>query len=304
MTPANRWRIQSLLLALLAQALTVLPVSLAIPASLREMTDTAPANAAIPMGNLSEVQNESYAMVLAKYVDSEGMVNYKDLKEDREPLDRYVESLAVLDPNVYEQLSTDEKIAFWINAYNALTLQTIINHYPITKGGLISGLRFPENSIRQIPGVWDEISHRVMGREMTLNNIEHDTLRKQFSEPRIHMALVCASMDCPPLRREPYMADRLDAQLDDQARRFLASPRKFRIDRAKHIVYLSSIFKWFAPDFSVRYGKDPSQGDPSEVSTVLEFVSLYVNAEDAQQLKTVDHKVKYIDYDWSLNEQK
>ena len=126
------------------------------------------------------------------------------------------------------------------------------------------GLAYPKSSIQQIPGRWDKVQWLVMGQKLTLDRIEHAILRGgdpalvatygPFHEPRIHLALVCAAMGCPPLRNEPYAGERLDAQLDDQVRRFLRNPQKFRIDRGNGRVYLSSIFKWFGGDFIKKYG--------------------------------------------------
>ena len=254
-------------------------------------------------GALANPSTNDYTAVLKQYVNDQGMVNYKAFKSNRQPLERYVQSLAALDPKGYAQWSNEKKIAFWINAYNGLTLQTIINHYPIKKGGVISGLRFPKNSIRQIPGVWDKIKHTVLGKPMTLNDIEHVTLRKQFNEPRIHMALVCAAQGCPPLRNELYVGERLDAQLSDQSRKFLANSEKFRIDREKNAVYLSSIFKWFGADFKEKFKTDQYKQEPEDVRPVLEFVSRYVGPQDAEYLKTKKYRIEFLDYDWSLNEQ-
>jgi hypothetical protein len=268
--------------------------------------DKQPASRAIPANDskpLFETAGDAYASVLRQYVDGQGMVDYQALKENREPLDQYVQSLANLGAEAYEKWSPEEKVAFWINAYNGLTLQTIIDHYPIQKGGLISGLRFPENSIRQIPGVWDSVEHTVMGQAMTLDQIEHEILRKNFNEPRIHMALVCAAMGCPALRAEPYDGKRLDAQLDDQSTRFLADPLKFRVDRDMNKVLLSSIFKWFGADFSIKYQTDQFKRASSDSRPVLEFISRYVGREEAEYLKTQEHSIEYLDYDWSLNAQ-
>ncbi len=250
----------------------------------------------------SASENQVYATVLSNYVDDRGMVDYRGLKANCADLDRFVGFMADLDPNTYRGWSEPEKIAFWINAYNALTLQTIIDHYPIKKGGVISGLRFPENSIRQIPGVWDSIAHTVMGKSMTLEHIEHEILRKQFDEPRIHMALVCAAMGCPPLRNEPFSGDRLDEQLDDQSRKFLATPSKFRLNSEGGTVYLSSIFNWFGQDFVSKYGRKNRGANPIEA--VLIFASKYVDQSSAARLVAGNLKVKYLDYDWSLNEQR
>ncbi|MBI4208192.1 MAG: DUF547 domain-containing protein [Deltaproteobacteria bacterium] len=231
-----------------------------------------------------------YATVLTIHLDSKGQVDYKALKEDRAPLDQFLEGIDKLDKKIYEVWTPHEKIAFWINAYNSRTLQVIIDHYPM-QPGLLPSLRFPKNSIRQIPGVWDELRFPVMGQDKTLGEIEHQILRKEFSEPRIHMALVCAAKGCPPLRNEPYSGAKLSQQLDDQTRRFVSNPQKFRIDQANGTVYLSPIFKWFREDFEASYG------------TVINFIQRYLTETDRQFLIAKELDLKYLDYDWSLNEQ-
>jgi hypothetical protein len=245
---------------------------------------------------------EGYAKTLSAHVDGQGIVNYPELKADRKGLDAFVSSLAALDPELFGKWSDKEKIAFWINAYNALTLRIIIDNYPI-KASFFSALRFPQNSIRQIKGVWDEIQFPVMGRNLTLDNIEHDTLRSQFGEPRIHLALVCAALGCPPLRNEPYIPAKLESQLGDQARRFFKDPRKFRVDREDGRIYLSSIFKWFGGDFVKAYGSDkrfPGKGETERA--VLNFSSNYVDQDVKSYLETGGYSLSYLPYDWSLNE--
>lgn len=272
--------------------LTVVPTAITM-APVHAQTDEVP-----------DLNTKLYADVLSTYVNDEGMVDYRGLQSNRATLDRFVASMARLDPKVYEAWNEKKKIAFWINAYNSLTLRVIIDHYPIKKGGFLSGIRFPKNSIRQIPGVWDKIEHTVMGRQMTLDVIEHETLRKQFNEPRIHMALVCAAMGCPSLRNEPYTGERLDAQLEDQSRRFLRNPAKFRIDRGSNAVRLSSIFKWFGGDFGKKYQTKEFQQANASVRPVLEFVSRHASDQDAQYLKKQQYRIEYLNYDWTLNEQR
>ena len=193
------------------------------------MKGSIPAAAFVVVAALSgAVQAQSfsyadYADALKAYVNDRGMVNYAELKSHSEKLDSFLSSLAGLNRKAYDGWAEPAKIAFWLNAYNACTLQAIIDHYPI-QSSFLTSLRYPKNSIRQISGVWDELQFSVMGQPMTLDGIEHGVLRKEFHEPRIHMALVCAAMGCPPLRNEPYTGDRLGAQLDDQARRFLSNP--------------------------------------------------------------------------------
>jgi hypothetical protein len=244
-----------------------------------------------------------YAAVLAKYDDANGLIDYKKLKAHPDKLDGFLSAMTSLDPKTYDRWGSEAKIAFWLNAYNALTLKVIIDHYPIHPT-LFGALLYPKNSIRQIPGVWDKIQFDVMKKKVTLGEIEDEVLRKQFNEPRIHMALVCASLGCPILRNEPYVGDKLSAQLDDQSRRFLANPGKFSIDREKEKVWLSPIFKWFGTDFIQKYGNDKIRSGSSDAEkAVLNFVSGYISREDGDFIRNADFKIGYLDYDWSLNEQ-
>ena len=246
---------------------------------------------------------QRYAGVLADYVDDRGMVAYAALQAQRKQLDNFVRSMASLNRTEYDAWDTPTQIAFWINAYNALTLKVIIDHYPI-QPGLIGGQVYPNSSIRQIPGAWTKTQFLVMGKRMTLDGIEHEVLRAEFKEPRIHVAMVCAAMSCPPLRNEPYVAARLDQQFDDQARRFLAGGGNFRVDRAAGVVHLSSIFTWFGEDFAAAYRADAGFGDHDDtVRAVLNYIRQYVSESDARYLQAGEFTVSYLDYDWSLNEQ-
>jgi hypothetical protein len=245
-----------------------------------------------------------YGAALQEFVNQEGMVNYRGLKANPQKLKEFLQALAQVLPEDYQGWQTSQQIAFWINAYNSLTLKAIIDHYPI-KASWFRSLKFPRNSIRQIPGVWKELRFPVMGRQMTLDEIEHATLRQQFNEPRIHMALVCAAMGCPPLRNEPFTGEKLNQQLNDQTRRFLADPQKFRIDRDQGRVYLSPIFKWFGQDFVKTYGATEwfSRFTPNE-RAVLNFIQNYLPRKEQEYLFQGDYSLSYLGYDWSLNEQK
>ena len=140
---------------------------------------------------------------------------------------------------------------------------------------------------------------------MTLDHIEHEILRRQFDEPRIHIALVCAAMGCPPLRNEPYSASKLENQFKDQSRRFMNNPQKFRIDKDKKRVFLSPIFKWFGNDFIKRYGTNDAFRDHNENErAVLNYIAQYLNPLEHDFLLTESYDISYLDYDWSLNEQK
>lgn len=245
-----------------------------------------------------------YGSVLAAFVDTQGMVDYQALHAHRQGLDTFAAALGPLLPSTYSGWSEKDQIAFWINVYNALTLEAIIEHYPI-QASLFRSVLFPQNSIRQIPGVWTKLQFEVLGKKVTLDQIEHQILRKEFNESRIHMALVCAGKGCPPLRNEPYTGDRLDEQFADQTKKFLSQADKFRIDRTRGRVYLSPIFSWFGGDFVKTYGGEekPKAGPSAEEKAVLNFIAAHLEANDRDYLDTANYNVVYLDYNWSLNEQ-
>jgi hypothetical protein len=244
-----------------------------------------------------------YEAALRDYVDADGLVDYKKLKARRAGLDAFASALSTIDPKVFAKWSRDDRVALWLNAYNTFTLKAIIDHYPIAS---LKGWtwRRRKNSIRSIPGVWSKLTFRIMGRDMTLDDIEHETLRKDFDEPRIHFALVCASMSCPRLRREAYVGKRLDAQLDEQARHFFSLRGNFRIDRERGRVYLSSIFRWYGSDFVKKHGTDEDfRRHASFERAVLNFALPHLAEADKRYLLKERYSISYTTYDWSLNEQ-
>jgi hypothetical protein len=245
----------------------------------------------------ADVTYTGYAEVLTAYVDAAGRVDYQALQTGRAPLDAFVDSLGLVAEARYQAWSDQDKIAFWLNAYNALTLTAIIDNYPI-KSSRWKSMRFPKNSIRQIGGVWDKLSFTVLGKPITLEGIEHGILRKHFDEPRIHMAMVCAAKGCPKLRPEPYRGDQLEAQLASQSLEFMIDPLKLRFDHKKKVLYLSPIFKWFGDDFVPRYGE-------SKERAIVAFVLKNGGEPDeglAELVLKKRYALKHLDYDWSLNE--
>lgn len=236
-----------------------------------------------------------YAGVLAAYVNPEGYVDYRGLQQDRAPLDRFVRQLADLDPAAFARWPQKQQLALWINAYNALTLKAVIDHYPV-------------DSIRDIgtpvKSVWDKLTFDVMDRSLTLNQIEHEILRKEFAEPRIHMAINCASIGCPPLLNQPFRADTLDQQFTTVTNAFLSLPSHFRIDRDHRTVYLSSIFKWFGEDFiDPFHGLKRRKGLNKKEQAAVNFVAGYLDQETRAFLDRGRLNVKYLEYDWGLNRQ-
>jgi hypothetical protein len=243
----------------------------------------------------SEFSYQPYATILSTHVAESGLVDYAGLQANRAQLDTFVQSMARLDPDVLNGWEQGERFAFWMNAYNALTLKAVIDHYPVT-------------SIRDIgsvvKSVWDKLQFNVAGRTLTLNQIEHDILRKEFGDARLHLAINCASIGCPPLGNQPLDKERLDAQFNALTRRFLADPAKFRIERDKGRVHLSSIFKWFGDDFVAAYAAEHSRKNFGEKENgVLNFVARHLNDSDRAYLANGDFKIRYLDYDWDLNQQ-
>ena len=229
--------------------------------------------------------------VLEAYVSEDGLVDYQALQANRDQLDDYNASIALIQSETFDRWSEKQQIAYLINAYNSLTLKSIIDESPL------------KGSIKEILGVWKLNRHPLMQRQLTLDGIEHEILRKNYTEPRIHAALVCAAISCPYLRPEAYQGDRLDEQLDDQVRIFLDREEAFKIDRENQTVQISAIFKWFGEDWVPQYGVDSGFSGNDNERAVLNFISGYLNDDDQQYLKAGGYTVTYADYDWALNRQ-
>lgn len=226
------------------------------------------------------IDHGPWSAMLSSYV-TDGLVDYDAFRRDPR-FAAYLQSLGRVTPS---RLSSDERLAFWINVYNAYTIELINS-------------RNERASIRNINkrlGItfrspWAEPIVRVDGRTLTLDDVEHEIIRKQFTDPRIHVALVCAALGCPPLRAEAFVAERLSAQLDDQARRFFATRAKNRVDVASRTVYGSPIFTWYRVDF----------GDT--LAGVGRFWATYIDDPAAQALlRSGEFRWVDTEYDWSLN---
>lgn len=222
----------------------------------------------LPPHQFSQDQWES---VLSAHV-RDGAVDYPGIQDDVRFLP-YVALLERVDPN---QLSTDDRRAFWINAYNAFAVKGIVDHYsPMTLWG-----RYRYFIGRE---------YQVCGRAMNLYDLERSILIAQFHEPLMHFAIVCASASCPKLQSWAYQGYKLDRQLDQAARAFINDPARNRFDRGHKVASLSMIFKWFESDFS---------GGGS----VLAYIARYVDdPELAKELMQPGYRIEYLDYDWSLN---
>ena len=225
--------------------------------------------------------HSAWTAVPSKYV-RDGDVDYQGLAgEGRASFDAYLRSLQAA--SAFEPTwSRDERMAFWINAYNAFTIRLVLDHYPlksIRSIGLLPGAAFRKKFIPLGKG----------GEEISLDTIEHEILRAQFQDARIHFAIVCASKSCPALRSEAYRARDLPHQLDDAARGFLADPSKNRLDVASGTLQLSPIFKWFREDFE------------RDAGSLEAFVARHASPADAERIGATKTRLVFLDYDWSLN---
>lgn len=239
--------------------------------------------------------------IVGHYVVEDG-VRYDALRQDRALLDGYVDALAAVDSNTFAAWPRDARVAYLINAYNALVVLQVVEAYPLSRDLLNPrGWFKPAHSVWQVPGFFNDIRHRVAGRDMTLDDIEHVWLRDRLAEPRIHFALVCAAASCPPFRTEAYVAEQLDAQLDDQADRFFNVGARNIFDRDAAQVRLSSILDWFGSDFERFAPASGFRGSAAQRGT-LAFAATFLPHETAEWLRTGDYTIDYIEYDWTLND--
>ncbi len=227
-----------------------------------------------PCWSGTTVDHSIYAALLEKYV-KKGQVDYRGFKSEKAKLDQY---LIVLEKTDSDNLSRNEQFAFYVNAYNAWTIKLILSGYPGVKS--IKDL----GSIFKNP--WKKKICRIDGDVITLDDIEHKILRPRFKDPRVHFAINCAALSCPPLISEPYRGDTLDRQLDHSAWAFINNPQRNYLE--DNMLYISKIFKWFSRDFD---------------NDVIGFLIKYAKEDLKKELeaKRSKIKIKYLDYDWSLN---
>jgi Protein of unknown function, DUF547 len=221
-------------------------------------------------------------------------VDYLRMSQERQALKSYLDSLARVSEPEFRKWSRNEQLAFLINAYNAHMIELVLTRYP------------------NIGSVWDFgrlINHpfrsrffRLFGREFSLDMLEHETIRAKgvYDEPRIHMAVNCASIGCPMLREEAYVADRLDAQLEEQVARFLSDRSRNRYNSATPALEVSQIFRWYREDFESGHG-----GIGSREQFFAKYASALADtAASEQAIRTRKVPIRHLDYDWRLNDVK
>ncbi|HTL26631.1 MAG TPA: DUF547 domain-containing protein [Burkholderiales bacterium] len=234
-------------------------------------------------------------MLLKKHVvlvagGKASQLDYAGMMKDREALRAYLGTLSKVSEAEFSSWSKPQRMAFLINAYNAFTVEKILTRYPNIKSiwefGKVFGNPFKDDFFT------------LFGRKFSLDGIEHETLRKPgaYDDPRVHFAVNCASVGCPMLREEAYVADRLDAQLEQQAQRFLSDPTRNRAAGGK--LEVSMIFNWFKVDWTSGY-----QGIQSREQYFARYATL-LSDDPAQQKIVAEGKapISHLEYDWSLND--
>lgn len=219
--------------------------------------------------------HSSWTELLHRHVASNGLVDYEGFQKDSIQLNGYLAQLSVCAPS--DIWSNKEKLAYWINVYNAYTVKLIVDDYPV------ASIKDIKKGIPFINSVWEMDFFEIGGESFDLSKVEHGILRKKFDEPRIHFAIVCASRSCPILLNEAYDSTKLEDQLETQTIRFVNDPSRNVFEEDE--IRISSIFKWFKGDFT-------------KGGTLMEFLSKYSETELSPKAK-----ISYLNYDWSLNQQ-
>lgn len=219
-----------------------------------------------PVATLAAPSHSGWNNLLTQFVTSTGKVNYKGLKAKQKDLEVYLKLLA--DNPVQTAWSRNEKMAYWINAYNAFTVKLILDNYPLSSITNLSGGK-----------VWDKKWIQLGGKTYSLNNIENDILRPRYKDARIHFAVNCAAKSCPPLLNRAWTASNLNTYLDRQAKQFINNSQYNKVSADK--VVISKIFEWYAADF----------GDIVTYFNKYSTTSINANAQ-----------VSYQNYDWALNQ--
>ena len=238
--------------------------------------------------------HSAFTMVLEHAV-KKSLVDYAALKANRHGLDAYLQAMAETDPEVLAAASHSSRLAFWINAYNACMLRQVVDHYPIQKNTRLLDratnaiLSRPENSVWQIPDVFGREHCTIAGEVRSQDQIEHEIIRP-MGDPRIHFAVNCAAMSCPPLQTWAHSADELDEQLDRIVRAFMANPVHFELETGERsVLRLNKVLDWYGDDFG-------------GIEGLREFFASYLEGDEGGTRLGHDTRIEFFEYDWTLND--
>lgn len=264
-------------------------------------TITFPATGPVPAA--AAFSYDELNATLERFVDADGRVDYAGLQQDAAGLHRYLRRVAAHSPESDPALFPTEpdRLAYWINAYNAAALATVLAHYPIAS---VTDVRPPWLLffLRRKSGFFAFQRLRYGHRALSLYRLENTIVRKRFSEPRVHFALNCASLGCPHLPRRAFTAEHLDAELDRETRTFVGEPRNVRIDDTGRSIWLSEIFDWYENDFVEWYRAQ----FPERTAGLIAYIGLYLPEPQAARLRRVApaYRIRFTPYDWRLNDQR
>ena len=237
-----------------------------------------------------------FELILDTYV-RDGVVYYRALRSDRRRLDEYLRTIASTD---VDKRTRDEQVAFWLNAYNALVLRTAVDNYPAPR----RSTEYPQGSIRQTPGAFERLPHRVAGRTLSLDQIEQTILPK-FNDPRLYFALGRGSVGGGRLRSEPYAADTLEQQLAEVASECVTRAECIQVDAATNRLMASAIFSWHEKEFVAAYADKvaPPYANRSPIErAILAFVQPKLLQTERDFLEKNTFQLAYKTFDWSLND--
>ena len=249
-------------------------------------------------GSTGDALHRAFDQILDLNV-RDGLVYYRALRASRAALDRYAASLNV-PAATYQSWSREQQMAFWLNAYNAFVLQTVVDHYPLNGGSKA----YPSNSVRQVPGAFEQLKHRAAGQSLTLDDIEKKIL-PQFKEPRLYLALGRGAIGSGRLRSEAYTGDQLKQQLDDLQKEFVSEQTMIKIDRSANQISVTPIISWHDSEFIAAYDAGATgpltQRSPIE-RAIVAFVTPRLLPLEKEFLQKNEFKVTYHPFDWRLND--
>ena len=248
---------------------------------------TAPLTAG-PQDQLFDHTHADWTAILQQHVVGDRF-DYRALSKNRGSLNRYVNQLHRVRPTQLKGWTRDQRYAFWINAYNAHVVQLIVDNYPLDSIKDLGSFFSPIWKKRFIE--MQSLSPSGKQQKLSLNDIEHEILRPRFKDARVHAAVNCASIGCPPLRNEAFVAERLDEQLDEQVRTWLADARRNRYEAKDKTLRVSEIFDWFEDDFE------------RDAGSVAKWIARYAPEQEATWIRSAKKvRIKHLDYSWKLNE--
>jgi len=266
-------------------------------------TTIPPLNNSVITKHPERFSHQDFDEVLSQHVNQDGKVDYSRLQKQPEQFERYYQQIANFSPDSHPASFRNEsdQLAYWINAYNAAVIKTVLSYYPINS---IEDVK-PPLALFFLPDKTGFFLFQkpTFGKISTsLYYLENSVIRERFLDPRVHFALNCASLGCPKLPSYAFIGDKLNQQLDFETKKFFSEKRNFMINHKQKTIFLSSILKWYEEDFTNWY----EQRYPEQEGSLIKYIALYVDEDQADFLfnQSQDYSLEFVPYDWGLNDQK